>query len=189
MTVEPGFEPTPLAPVERESDGQRWTLVFVRDFRHPREKVWSALTDPANLDAWSPFRADRNLAGTGPATLTMVDGEQEVASDATVLRSQPPALLEYTWDADVLRWELTVIETETGTGTRLTLRHTVQAEGWVPKVAAGWHLCLDVAERLLDGDPVPVIRGREAMNHGWQDLHDAYAAKLGIDATAEEPDR
>ena len=31
-------QPTPLAPVEGEPDGDRWTLVFVREFRHPREK-------------------------------------------------------------------------------------------------------------------------------------------------------
>jgi len=55
-------QPTPLAPVEGEPDGDRWTLVFVREFRHPREKVWAALTDPAQLDAWSPFRPDRSLA-------------------------------------------------------------------------------------------------------------------------------
>ena len=45
-------------------------------------------------------------------------------------------------------------------------------------VAAGWHLCADVLQRLLDGDPVPVIRGRDAMNHGWAALRDAYAERL-----------
>jgi uncharacterized protein YndB with AHSA1/START domain len=178
------LEPTPLVPIERELDGERWTLVFVRDFRHARATVWAALTDPAQLDAWSPFRPDRNLATTGPATLTMVDGDTEVPLAAAVLRAEPPGLLEYSWDADLLRWELAEIEG----GTRLTLRHTVQAEGWIPKVAAGWHLCLDVAERLLDGDPVPVIRGQEAMAYGWQELHDAYAAKLGIEATDADPE-
>jgi uncharacterized protein YndB with AHSA1/START domain len=177
------WQPTPLAPVEAEPDADRWTLIFVREFRHPREKVWAALTDPAQLDAWSPFRADRNLADTGPATLTMVDGETEVPMDATVLRAEPPALLEYTWDKDLLRWELA--EAETG-GTRLTLRHTVVAEAWIPKVAAGWHLCFDVAEHLLDGDPVPTVRGQAAMEYGWQGLHDQYAAKLGIDATDDD---
>jgi hypothetical protein len=45
-------------------------------------------------------------------------------------------------------------------------------------VAAGWHLCLDVAERMLDGEPIGPIRGQDAMNHGWQELHDAYAERL-----------
>ena len=179
------WQPTPLAEidkeVDRENDGDGWTLVFVREFRHPREKVWAALTDPAQLDAWSPFRPDRDLAGTGPATLTMVDGETEVPMGATVLRAEPPALLEYTWDNDLLRWELA----DTGGGTRLTLRHTVAAAGWIPKVAAGWHLCFDVAKHLLDGDPVPTVRGQAAMEYGWQDLHDQYAAKLGIETTAD----
>jgi uncharacterized protein YndB with AHSA1/START domain len=178
------MNPTALAPVDRVPGGDRWTLVFVRDFRHPREKVWAALTDPAQLDAWSPFRSDRDLATTGPATLTMVDGDTEVPMAASVLRAEPPGLLEYTWDEDLLRWELAEVDG----GTRLTLHHTVQAEDWIPKVAAGWHVCFDVAEHLLDGDPVPVIRGQEAMNHGWQELHDAYAAKLGIDTTADAPE-
>jgi uncharacterized protein YndB with AHSA1/START domain len=164
-----------------DRDGR--TLVFVRDFRHPREKVWAALTDPDQLDAWSPFRPDRDLAATGEATLTMVDGEERVPQPATVLRSEPPTLLEYTWDTDLLRWELA----ETETGTRLTLRHTVDAEDWLPRVAAGWHLCFDVADRVLAGETVPVVRGQAARDHGGADLRDAYAAQLGIDATAEVP--
>ena len=175
------MNPTPVAPVDRLPDADRWTLVFVREFRHPREKVWAALTDPAQLDAWSPFRPDRNLASTGAATLTMVDGDEEVPLPANVLRAEPPELLEYTWDDDLLRWELA----ETGGGTRLTLHHSLRTEDLLPKVAAGWHLCFDVAEHLLDGHPVATVRGQEAMNHGWQDLHDTYAAKLGIQATAD----
>ena len=67
---------------------------------------------------------------------------------ATVTTAQPPTLLEYTWGEDHLRWELA----PTPTGTRLTLRHTLADQDFVPKVAAGWHLCLVVAGRLLDGD-------------------------------------
>jgi uncharacterized protein YndB with AHSA1/START domain len=148
----------------------------VRDLRHPPEKVWAALTEPARLREWAPFIADRDLGSTGDATLTMVDGDTSEDMRASVRRAEPPTLLEYTWGTDVLRWELAA----TDTGTRLTLRHTVSDREWVPKVAAGWHLCLVVAEHLLDGQPIGPIRGAQARDFGWEALHDAYAEKLGI---------
>jgi uncharacterized protein YndB with AHSA1/START domain len=163
-----------LAEVQFRPDGNRWTLVFVRDLHHPPEKVWEALTDPAQLREWAPFDASRNLAETGDAILTMVNGDTRQDMDAVVTRVDAPKVLEYIWGGDDLRWELV----PEGSGTRLTLRHTVEDEDFGPKIAAGWHICLDVAERLLDGDPVGPIRGQEAMDHGWQELHDAYLKRL-----------
>lgn len=46
--------------------------------------------------------------------------------------------------------------------------------------AAGWHLCLDVMALSLDGQPIGAIRGGEAVDLGWQGLHNAYADRLGI---------
>ena len=37
-----------------------------------------------------------------------------------------------------------------------------------------------LADRLLAGDPVPVIRGEDAKKYGWQKLLEEYAAKLGV---------
>lgn len=176
--------PGPLADVTIDDGGGRWTLVFVRTLRHPREKVWGALTDPHQLPEWAPFAPDRDLSRTGDATLRMVDGEQVEEFPARVTRAEPPTLLEYTWGDDLLRWELEASKT----GTRLTLRHTVEDRDTLPKVAAGWHLCLDVAERLLDGRPVGPIVGEDARNHGWDQLHDAYAAALGTDGSAGPQD-
>jgi uncharacterized protein YndB with AHSA1/START domain len=156
---------------------ERWTAVFVRDLRHPVERVWAALTDPVQLAAWAPFTADRDLGAVGAATLTMIDGPTEVSLTAQVLRVQPPSMIEYDWGGDLLRWELE----PTGNGTRLTLRHTVARRGDVPKLAAGWHLCLAVADRLMDGDPVDPIRGTDALNYGWSDLHDRYRDGLTPD--------
>jgi uncharacterized protein YndB with AHSA1/START domain len=170
------FETGPLAEVDFHPEGERATLVFVRTLRHPPEKVWSALTDPAQLREWAPYTADRSLAGRGDATLTMIDGDVAEDLPATVSRADPPSLLEYTLGGDLLRWELAA----EGSGTRLTLRHTVQSTDWLPKVAAGWHLCLLVAERLLDGRPIAPIRGEDARNFGWEELHDAYAEVLGV---------
>jgi uncharacterized protein YndB with AHSA1/START domain len=173
------FDPRPLADVDCQRSDDRWTLVFVRDLRHPPEKVWAALTDPAQVGEWAPFTTSRDLGSVGDATLTMIDGNTHGDLSASVTRAERPTLLEYTFGTDVLRWELAA----SGAGTRLTLRHTLRDRGWVPKVAAGWHICLAVAEHLLDGAPVGPIRGSDALDHGWDELEKGYADKLGIPST------
>jgi uncharacterized protein YndB with AHSA1/START domain len=166
------FDPGPLAAVRQEGAS---TLVFVRELRHPPATVWAALTDPARITQWAPFDADRDLGTPGTATLTMVDGDTRLDMPVTVHRAEPPTLLEYTWGTDLLRWDLEA----TDTGTRLTLRHTAEKPDWLPKLAAGWHICLAVAERLLDGDPVGVIRGKDGLQYGWEELRDGYTERLG----------
>jgi uncharacterized protein YndB with AHSA1/START domain len=171
------YVPSDLADVHAvPAEGDAWTLVFVRNLDHAPAIVWAALTDPAQLDEWAPFRPDRDLDGTGPATLTIIDGANEVPLGASVLRAERPRVLEYTWGDDVLRWELAALDG----GTRLTLRHTTAKRSGVPMMAAGWHLCLDVMALSLGGQPIGAIRGREAVDFGWQGLHDAYAERLGI---------
>jgi uncharacterized protein YndB with AHSA1/START domain len=174
----------PLADVTAEQAAGGWTLVFVRDLKHPPDKVWAALTEPTQLREWAPFVPDRDLARTGPATLTMIDSDSPEDTAASVRRAERPTLLEYSWGEDLLRWELAPAPL----GTRLTLRHQVADRELLSKVAAGWHLCLDVAERLLDGRPVPPIRGDDARNHGWDELNDTYAAKLAIPTSPQNRD-
>jgi uncharacterized protein YndB with AHSA1/START domain len=170
------FDPGPLADVEHVRDGARSTLVFRRRLRHSPAEVWRALTDAKELPQWAPFQPDRSLAQTGPATLRMSDGTTNEEFPSVVRAAVEPRLLEYTWGDDVLRWELE----PDGTGTLLTLRHTVESPDWIPRVAAGWHLCLAVAERLLDGNPIGPIVGAEAMKYGWEKLHDEYRARMGM---------
>jgi uncharacterized protein YndB with AHSA1/START domain len=171
------YRPSPIGDADCHAEAGRWTLVLVRELRHPPEKVWAALTDPEQLIEWAPYTADRDLDGVGEATLTMITRDATQDLEASVTRAERPRRLEYTWGDDLLRWELEAIEP----GTRLTLRHTVSEEGAVPMATAGWHICIDVLEHLLDGDPIGAIRGEDAMDHGWQELHDAYAARLGVD--------
>ena len=170
------FDPGPLADVECYQADGRWTLVFTKQFRHAPEKVWAALTDPDQLGRWAPYTADRDLGSTGDVTLTMIDSESPTDLSCEVTRSEPVTLLEHSWGEATLRWELT----PTDTGTRLDLHQTTPDKGAIPRSAAGWHLCLRVAEHLLDGDPIDPIRGDDAMNYGWEELNKAYADKLGI---------
>jgi uncharacterized protein YndB with AHSA1/START domain len=169
------FRPTPPGEAAVVREGDRFTLVFVRELPYPPERVFRALTDPAELAAWAPFDADRHLAVIGPATLTMAGGDGTERSPSVVRRVEPPFLLEYTWEQDLLRWELAAV----AGGTRLTLRHTVEHRSWITRVTAGWHLCLDVAERALAGAPVGRIVGEQAKQHGFDALHAAYEERLG----------
>jgi uncharacterized protein YndB with AHSA1/START domain len=170
------FDPGPLAAVEHRTSGARSALVFVRQFRHPPEKIWAALTDPTQLAQWAPFTADRDLGRLGAVVLTMTDSDDGQTFPGQVTRCEEPTLLEYTWGDDLLRWQLEPDER----GTKLTLHHTTDDPTMVPKVAAGWHICLAVADRLLEGHPIGPIVGEAAMRHGWQQLHDEYADALGL---------
>jgi uncharacterized protein YndB with AHSA1/START domain len=167
----------PLGDATVVADGDTWTLIFIRELRHAPAAVWAALTDPAQLDQWSPFATDRPLSTPGNATLTMIDGANRIELAGAVRLAEEPWLLEYTWGNDILRWELS----ETPGGTRLILRHTLADPGTDATVAAGWHLCLVVMERLLDGSPVGVIRGQDAKNYGWDELREQYGRLLKRD--------
>src|ERR1700739_439494 len=84
---------------DRGQDGEeKWTLILVRELRHPPEKVWQALTDPAHLREWAPFVADGSLGTVGSTVnLTTVAAPRPQVSETTVTRADAPKLLEYNW--------------------------------------------------------------------------------------------
>lgn len=54
--------------------------------------------------------------------------------------------------------------------------------------AAGWHICFDVHEQLLAGDPIGRMVGAEAMKFGgWQRLNAEYARQFGIETSNRPP--
>ncbi len=74
------YMPGAASGADIKKDGEEWTLVLVRDLRHPPAKVWQALTEPEHLREWAPFDSDRNLGVVGTATLTTVGAPKPVAS-------------------------------------------------------------------------------------------------------------
>src|SRR3954467_12208467 len=110
------YAPGPAHGAQVRKDGEKWTLILVRELRHSPEKVWQALTDPAHLVEWAPFVADGNL-GTAGSTVNLTWVGTGKALETTVTRAEAPALLEY---GDI-RWELAASEG----GTRLTLWHKI----------------------------------------------------------------
>lgn len=174
------YAPGPAAGAEIRKDGESWTLVLVRELRHPPDKVWRALTDPEHLRQWAPFDADHSLASAGPVQLSTVGTPAPMVSASTVKRAEAPHLLEYTWGQQELRWELEPL----GGGTRLTLWHNID-RNYIAMGAAGWHICFDVLESLLAGEPMGRIVGPDVMKFdGWQRLHAGYARQFGVEPPA-----
>ena len=170
------YAPGPASGARVQKDGEKWTLVLVRDLRHPPAKVWKALTDPEHLREWAPFDSDRNLSTVGAAKLTTVG--TPLVSETQVKRADAPRVLEYSWGGGDVRWEL---EPQGSGGTRLTLWHNIN-RGFISMGAAGWHICLDVLDRLIDGQPIGRIVGAEAMQFdGWQRLNAEYAKQFGVE--------
>jgi uncharacterized protein YndB with AHSA1/START domain len=178
------YVPGPASGAQVRKDGEKWTLVLVRELRHSPEKVWQALTEPAQLREWAPFDADRNLGATGSAVkLTTVGAPTPQVSETKVTRADAPKLLEYNWGSQDIRWELEA----SGGGTRLTLWHNIDRR-FISMGAAGWHICLDVLDHLLGGTPLGRMVGPDAMKFGgWQRLNAEYAKQFGVEAPSWPP--
>ena len=173
------YMPGPASGAQVQKDGENWTLVLVRDLRHSPEKVWQALTDPAELVEWAPFDADHSLGVAGTKVkLTTVGAPAAHVTETTVTRADAPKLLEYKWGGQDIRWQLEA----QGSGTRLTLWHNIDRR-FISMGAAGWHICLDVLDRLLNGTPIGRIVAGDAMKFGgWQRLNAEYAQQFGVEA-------
>src|SRR5262252_6422977 len=166
------------AEVQKHADALKWTLILVRQLRHSPEKVWEALTDPAQLREWAPFVVDGNL-GTVGSTVKLTWAGNPNPQKTTVKRADSPELLEY---GDI-RWELEPL----GGGTRLTLWHNIDRH-FIAWGAAGWHISFDVLDRLLGGAPIGRIAGGDAMKSGaWRRLVGEYSKQFGIELPKSPP--
>lgn len=112
--------------LERTADGG--VIRFERHLAYDIWQVWDAITTPSRLaDWWLPFEADITVdlreGGEMVFTGTTTGDEDVVRMTCTILRLQPPTLLEHTHPApgSILRWELEGLET----GCILRLQHLV----------------------------------------------------------------
>ncbi|MCC6391625.1 MAG: SRPBCC domain-containing protein [Bryobacterales bacterium] len=159
------YSPGQAAGAQVRKDGEKWTLILVRELRHSPEKIWQALTDPVHVREWAPFEVEGNLGAVGTVKLTWVGAPTPI--ETRVTRADAPRVLEYGDN----RWELEAI----GSGTRLTLWSKIDRR-FVAWGASGWHIAFDVLDRFLGGVPIGRIAGPEAMKFdGWQRLVAEYA--------------
>ncbi|GAB3932810.1 SRPBCC family protein [Kribbella albertanoniae] len=151
----------------------RSVLRMERQLRHPAEKVWRALTDPAELVHWFPATVQLEPR-IGSRVEYVMDGEP--GGDGEVLEFDPPRVFAITWSGEVLRWELLPAED----GCLLVLSHTFDDHFGAASFASGWTLCLEALGLRLLGKPIDIEPDTGV-------LHDHYLEQLGLDqGTAEE---
>jgi len=178
MTDPEQYMPGPAGGATVRKEGEKWTLILVRDLRHPPEKVWRALIEPEHLREWAPFEVDGSLDTVGATVkLTWVGTGKPI--ETTVKQADAPSLLEY----NDIRWELEAV----GGGTRLTLWTKIDRR-FVSMGAAGWHIAFDVLDRLLGGTPIGRIAGGDAIKFsGWQRLNAEYAKLFAVETPPWPP--
>ena len=147
--------PTYDGTVERTPEGG--VIRFERHLPYAIDDVWAAITDPDRLgDWWLPFDADISIDLREGGEMRFVERSDEpVTMTLTVLRVEPPTLLEHTHaePGSVMRWELE----PTATGTTLRLAHHVaDAENAIGNCyVVGLHTSLSRLEPVLAGTPAP----------------------------------
>jgi uncharacterized protein YndB with AHSA1/START domain len=99
-----------------DSAQQRRTVVVEREFPHPPEKLWRALTQPHLIEAWlmkSDFQAVAGHHFQFRADWGSVDCE--------VTEIEPQKILAYTWNAHGLESVVTWTLERSGGGTHLRM--------------------------------------------------------------------
>ena len=155
----------PLGEVRR--DGDRWSLRYVRLLRHSPEKVWAAITRSEHLAHWLPcdILGERRAGARVELPFWPETAQKYGLTDPPLLGEirvwDPPRVFEWTWDVDLLRFELA----PEGEGTRLTFT-TWLGDSTVDGVdtASGYHICLELLRARLEGasgstaavDPAPM---------------------------------
>lgn len=170
-----GYKPGPADATLSNTEGDQWTFVLAREFRHPPDKVWRALTDPAQLSQWAPFDADGDLGIAGNTVrLSTVGSPAPHVAAARVTRADYPHVLVFNWGDSDLRWEL---EDYNG-GTRMKLWASIDRR-YIAMGAAGWHICLDVLNRHLANEPLGRLVGMGMLSDArWQQLNAEYTANF-----------
>ncbi|MFJ4640059.1 SRPBCC family protein [Streptomyces hygroscopicus] len=151
----------------RQTGGGRSALRLERRFAHPPEKVWRALTEPAQLARWFPSEVRVELR-TGGRMGFVFPGREAPDMDGVVTELDPPHVFAFAWGDDELRWELR----PEGDGCVLTLTHTFGDRFGAASFASGWHACLTGLADLLGGE--------DTARDDMAELHEKYVEAFGL---------
>ncbi|MGW6491495.1 SRPBCC family protein [Streptomyces sp. NPDC055056] len=172
-------EPTAPTGTFLTLDDGRPAVRFTRTYDHPAERVWRFVTDPDELAAWFPSRADLDLRPGG--TVTFSGDPNMPESTGRVLAVEPHRHLSFAWGDDELHFDLEALD---GGRTRFTLTNVLAARDTAARNGAGWDVCLAALDALARDEPSggPHAGGLAR----WQEIYRGYLAE-GVPSGAPVP--
>jgi len=153
---------SPIKKVELGQFVDRDTMRFVREYPYPIERVWSALTDPAQMKIWWMPCALLETRTGGKYVLLSPLGNTKF--EGRLKECTPPRVIDF---SGVTRFELSELES----GCRLVLTLKRWPNGWNPVSLAGFHAWLDHLLLHLEGFGYDDIMDLARV---WQPTYPAY---------------
>jgi uncharacterized protein YndB with AHSA1/START domain len=152
---------------------------FIRNYPHPVERVWAAISDPERLGQWFPSQVQIEPRVGGAISFA---GDPYMANTrGVVLAYDPPRRLAFSWGEDEMHFAVDPVE---DVNCRLTLINVLDDRSAASRNAAGWTVCLTELDKLLDGRPVAGPHSAEV--EPFEPIYEAYKA-AGMPWGAEIP--
>lgn len=150
---------------------------FERTFPHPVDAVWSAITDPAELERWFPTTVQFERLAVGEPIAFRFAGDAYPPMRGQFTEIDPPRRLAFTWGDDTLTFALSAAD---GPACRLSFTVALDDAAKAARDGAGWEQCLDLLAVVAAGGTPP----RPGLSADWEDYYAQYKAR-GFPATAE----
>jgi uncharacterized protein YndB with AHSA1/START domain len=146
-------------------DDGRPALRFERRLPHSVERVWRAVSEPAELERWF----------VAPVAWTPELGERIDAfgQQGEVVELDPPHRLTWTWGDEQFGFELA----PDGDGCLLVFVHVLDDRALGAQHAAGWETYFKRLDAHLDGGYLDEMEAHADV----AEIHEAYAEKFGLD--------
>ncbi|MEK4490679.1 SRPBCC family protein [Paenibacillus sp. FSL L8-0493] len=157
-----------LANIQKED--QHYAARFERQLKHSASEIWSYLTENEKLALWFSELRIEDLREGGLIKFDMQNG---TFVDMKITELQHQSTFEFTWAEDLIRFELY----PNSEGCLLILNETLQTlTPHTPRDLAGWHVCLEVIQHLLEGT---TLESRKDEWNKWYEHYREAISKLG----------
>jgi uncharacterized protein YndB with AHSA1/START domain len=143
----------------------RPALRLERYLSHPVERVWRAVSDPAEIGRWMPAAADW--------TPKLGEAFELGGQQGEITELDPPHVIAWMFGADRFRFTLQA----QGEGCALVFIHVFDDAAPAAQTAAGWECYLDRLDAQLDGRDLSEERAHQPVG----ERHERYAARFGLD--------
>ncbi|WP_430534345.1 SRPBCC domain-containing protein [Listeria rocourtiae] len=123
-------------------------MTFDLELNSEISKVWDLIATTKGLAQWFP---ELSIGESGVDGLILFDFGNGEYEEMTITMYEPESILEYTWDKNMVRFEL--VEQDNKINLRFT-EEINEKTTHTPRDISGWHMCLEKIQGILEDKEV-----------------------------------